>query len=50
MSDHYTLRREWRVIVDQVPTNYHGRQMVLKSVRYDRVVDYEGYSLCSDVF
>ena len=25
LSDHYTLSREWRVIVDQVQTNYHGR-------------------------
>ena len=23
-SDHYILSREWRVIVDQVETNYHG--------------------------
>ena len=29
-SDHYILSREWRVIVDQVRTNYHGRPMVLK--------------------
>ena len=25
MFDHYILSREWRVIVDQVHTNYHGR-------------------------
>ena len=29
LSDHYILSREWRVIVDQVQTNYHGRPMVL---------------------
>ena len=29
LSDHYILSREWRVIVDQVHTNYHGRPMVL---------------------
>ena len=29
LSDHYILRREWRVIVDQVQTNYQGRAMVL---------------------
>ena len=28
-SDHYILSREWRVFVDQVQTNYHGRPMVL---------------------
>ena len=50
LSDHYILSREWRVIVDQVQTNYHGRPVVLKSVRRDRAVDYEGSSLCSDVF
>ena len=50
LSDHYMLSREWRVIVDQVQTNYHGRDMVLKSVRCDRAVDYDGYSLYSDVF
>ena len=26
LSDHYILSREWRVIVDQVQTNYHGGQ------------------------
>ena len=25
LSDHYILSLEWRVIVDQVQTNYHGR-------------------------
>ena len=29
LSDHYILSREWRVIVDQVQTNNHGRPMVL---------------------
>ena len=29
LSDHYILSREWRVIVDQVHTNYHGGPMVL---------------------
>ena len=29
LSDHYILSREWRVFVDQVQTNYHGRLMVL---------------------
>ena len=42
---HYILNRELRVIVDQVQTNYHGRPMVLKSVRCDRAVDFEGSSL-----
>ena len=28
LSDHYILSREWRVIVDQLQTNYHGRPMV----------------------
>ena len=50
LSDHYILSREWRVIVDQVQTNYHGRPVVLKSVRCDRAVDNEGSSLWSDVF
>ena len=27
--DHHILNREWRVIVDQVQTNYHGRPIVL---------------------
>ena len=39
---------EWRVIVDQVQTNYHGRPVVLYSIRCDRVVDYEGSSLSGD--
>ena len=50
LFDHYILSREWRVIVDQVQTNYHGRPMVLKSVRCDQAVDYDGSSLWSDVF
>ena len=51
LFDHYILSREWRVIVDLVQTNYHGRPiMVLKSVRCDRAVDYSLSSLCSDVF
>ena len=29
LSDHYILSREWRDIVYQVQTNYHGRHMVL---------------------
>ena len=29
LSDNYILSREWRVIVDQVQTNYHGRLMVV---------------------
>ena len=28
LSDHYILSREWRVIVDQGQTNYHGRPVV----------------------
>ena len=50
VSDHYILSREWIVIVDQVQNNYHGRPMVLKSVRCDRTIDYEGSSLFSNVF
>ena len=50
LSDSDILSREWRVIVDLAQTNYHGRPMVLKAVGCDRTVDYEGYSLCSDVF
>ena len=50
LSDRYILSRGWRVIVDQVQTNYHGRPMVLKLVRCGRDVDYEGSSLCLDVF
>ena len=49
LSDHYILSREWRVIVDQVQTNYHGRLIVLTTVRCDRTVNYEGSSLCPDV-
>ena len=29
LPDHYILSREWRIIVDQVQTSYHGRTMVL---------------------
>ena len=29
LSDHYILSRGWRVIVDQVQTNYHGKPMVI---------------------
>ena len=50
LSDHYILSQEWRVIVDQVQTNYHGRPLVLYSVRCDRAVDNKGSSLWSDVF
>ena len=50
LSNRYILSREWRIIVDQVQTYYHGRPMVLKLVRCGRDVDYEGSSLCSDVF
>ena len=50
MSDHYILSREGRVIVDLIQTNYHGRPMVLKSVRCDQAVDYQKSSLWSDVF
>ena len=50
LLDHDILSREWRVIVDQVQTNYHGRPMGLLSVRCDRAVDYEGSSLWSDMF
>ena len=50
LSDHYIVSREWRVTVDLEQSNYHGKPMVLKSVRCDRAVDYEGSSLCSDVF
>ena len=50
LFNHYILSREWRVIVDQVQTNYHGRLTALQSVRYDRAVDYEGSSLFSDVY
>ena len=45
LSDHYILSREWRIIVDQVQTNNHGRHMILLSVRCDRAVDYEGSPL-----
>ena len=50
LCDHYNLCWEWRVFVDQVQTNYHGRPMVLKSVRCVQAADYEGLSLWSDVF
>ena len=50
LSDHNILSRESRVIVDPIQTNYHGRLMVLKSVKCDRAVDYEGTSLYSGVF
>ena len=50
LPDHYMLSREWRVIVDLLQTSYHGSPIVLKSVRCDRTVDYEGSSLCSNVF
>ena len=46
---HSNISREWRVIVDLVQTNYHGRPIVLLSVRCDRAVDYDGSSLWSDV-
>ena len=51
LFDHYILSREWRVIVDLVglQTDYHGRPMVLLSVRCDRAVDYDLF-ICSDVF
>ena len=39
LSYHYILSREWRVFDDLLQTNYHGRSMVLKSVRCDRAVD-----------
>ena len=29
LSDHDILSREWRVIVEQVQNNHHGRPMVL---------------------
>ena len=48
LSDHYILSREWRIIVDQVQTNYHGRPVVLYSIRCDRAVDYEGSPLSGD--
>ena len=48
LSDHYILSREWRVIVDQEHTNYHGRPIAL--VMCDRAVDYDGSSFWSDVF
>ena len=50
LSDHDILSREWRVIVHEVQTDYHGRPMVLYAVKGDRTVDYEGFSLWSDVF
>ena len=33
LSDHYILSREWRVIVDQVQTNYHGRHVVASELK-----------------
>ena len=30
LSEHYILSREWRVIDDQVHTNYHGRPLCYK--------------------
>ena len=48
LYDHYILSREWRVIVDLVQTDYHGRPMV--SVRCDRAVDYKVSFIMSDVF
>ena len=36
----YILSREWRVIVDQVQTNYPDKPMEFKSARCDRTVDY----------
>ena len=50
LSDPYFLGRKWRVIVDMVQTNYHCEPMVIKLVRCDQVVDYEGSSLSSSVF
>ena len=63
VSDHYILSREWRVIVDQVQTNYHGRPVVYnrsgvtkeyKSISYAPWCDgpfiNKGSSLWSDVF
>ena len=35
---------------DQIQANYHGRPIVLYSVRCDRAVAYEGSSLCLNVF
>ena len=29
LSDHYSLSREWRVIVDQVQADYHDSPMAL---------------------
>ena len=29
LSDHDILSREWRVIVDQVQTSYHGRPIII---------------------
>ena len=29
LSHHYIISREWRVLVDQVEANYHGRLVVL---------------------
>ena len=41
LSDHYILSREWRVIIDRLQTNNHGKPMVLKSIRCDQAVDRE---------
>ena len=50
LTEHDFLSQEWRVIVDQVQTNYNGRHiMVLQSVRFDRAFDFEGSSFWSDV-
>ena len=50
LSDHNILSRECRVIFDQVQINHHGWPMILQSVRCDRAVGYEGFSLWSHVF
>ena len=37
--------------VDPIQTNYHGRPIIYGTIiSCDRAVDYEGYSLWSDVF
>ena len=50
LSDHDILSREWRVIVDQVQTNYDSRFKGTISIRCDRAAHYEGSSLLSGVF
>ena len=50
LSDQFNLSQEWRGIVDLIQINYHGEHMILKSIRCDRAVNYEGSLLCSDVF